>query len=309
MARTPFKLKSGNRSAFKELGSTKLTFTELADKVTTDLGKVDSYLQGKGDQMQQSKAEGIKARQASQRAKNEGTEYEGMTSFEKRRAEKKSRNPGESKFKADIRRKQEARKAAKSNNTKTNRTSAAELNKPTDKEIKVKTKNNLTLGSSKNKNIEAPKSEYGDFLKDTGGNPNLAMSIMANQDNILNDGYFGVNKKGKKDILGNPAIVKTRVKGKNVAKPKTKVAGALGSKTRKEQYDAKGWRYDDTIKGYNRDGTEKKKKVEKTNKSGGKEYPINLKEKGGNFEEGNWYIRDNGKTSLWTKRGWAKEKK
>ena len=42
---------------------------------------------------------------------------------------------------------------------------------------------------------------------------------------------------------------------------------------------------------------------------GTKENPINLKEKGGNFEEGNWYIRDNGKTSLWTKRGWAKEKK
>jgi len=46
----------------------------------------------------------------------------------------------------------------------------------------------------------------------------------------------------------------------------TKITGALGSKTRKEQYDAKGWRYDDTIEGYNRDGTEKKKKkAEKTN--------------------------------------------
>ena len=37
---------------------------------------------------------------------------------------------------------------------------------------------------------------------------------------------------------------------------KTKVTGAIGSKTRKEQYDAKGWKYDDSIKGYNRDGTE-----------------------------------------------------
>ena len=40
----------------------------------------------------------------------------------------------------------------------------------------------------------------------------------------------------------------------------TKVTGALGSKTRKEQYDALGYKYDDTIKGYNRDGTKKKKK-------------------------------------------------
>jgi len=307
MKRNPFKLKSGNKSAFKELGSTpasSMSFQDLANKVKDDANRLHDNLQGVGESVKEFK----KTRKDKVTDKAKASE-DGLTNFERRRAEKKSRNPGESKFKADIRRKQEARKAAKSNNTKTNRTSAAELNKPTDKEIKVKTKNNLTLGSSKNKNIEAPKSEYGDFLKDTGGNPNLAMSIMANQDNILNDGYFGVNKKGKKDILGNPAIVKTRVKGKNVAKPKTKVAGALGSKTRKEQYDAKGWRYDDTIKGYNRDGTEKKKKVEKTNKSGGKEYPINLKEKGGNFEEGNWYIRDNGKISLWTKRGWAKEKK
>tara|TARA_R110000737_G_C14470681_1_gene466686 strand:+ start:310 stop:936 length:627 start_codon:yes stop_codon:yes gene_type:complete len=58
---------------------------------------------------------------------------------------------------------------------------------------------------------------------------------------------------------------------KGPVKPKTKkvstkITGAIGSKTRKEQYDAKGWKYDDTIKGYNRDGTKKKvakKTVEK----------------------------------------------
>jgi len=33
-----------------------------------------------------------------------------------------------------------------------------------------------------------------------------------------------------------------------------------GTEARKKEYDAKGWKYDDTIKGYNRDGTEKKKK-------------------------------------------------
>jgi len=122
------------------------------------------------------------------------------------------------------------------------RRSAAELNKPTDKEIKITTKNNLTLGSSKNKNIEAPKSEYGGFLEDAGGNPKLAMSIMANQDNILNDGYFGVNKKGKKDIFGNPDIVKTRVKGKNV--PQTfKQAFAAARKADKKTFTYKGKLY------------------------------------------------------------------
>ena len=178
-------------------------------------------------------------RQTKQKASNTG-EYAGMTNFEKRRAEKKSRKPGESKFKADSRRMQEKRRAEKkASNTKTTRTGAGELNKPTNKEVEVKTKNNLTLGSSKNKNIEAPKSEYGYFLEDAGGNPNLAMSIMANQDNILNDGYFGVNKKGKKDILGISDIVKTRVKGKNV--PQTfKQAFAAARKAGKKEFTWKG---------------------------------------------------------------------
>tara|TARA_R110001592_G_scaffold359864_1_gene667293 strand:- start:36 stop:914 length:879 start_codon:yes stop_codon:yes gene_type:complete len=42
-------------------------------------------------------------------------------------------------------------------------------------------------------------------------------------------------------------------------KNKTKFS-ASGTEARKKEYDAKGWKYDDTIKGYNRDGTEKKKK-------------------------------------------------
>jgi len=38
-------------------------------------------------------------------------ENQGMTNLEKRRAEKKTRKPGESKFQADVRRRQEANKA------------------------------------------------------------------------------------------------------------------------------------------------------------------------------------------------------
>ena len=35
------------------------------------------------------------------------------------------------------------------------------------------------------------------------------------------------------------------------------VKGKIGSEYRKAEYDARGWGYDDTIKGYNRDGTKK----------------------------------------------------
>jgi len=62
--------------------------------------------------------------------------------------------------------------------------------------------------------------------------------------------------KGQKTVSTKPVEKK---KVKVVKKPNSKITGAIGSKTRKEQYDAKGWKYDDTIKGYNRDGTEKKK--------------------------------------------------
>ena len=52
----------------------------------------------------------VKGRQDAQRESNTG-EYKGMTDFEKRRAEKKSRKAGESKFQADVRRKRENKKA------------------------------------------------------------------------------------------------------------------------------------------------------------------------------------------------------
>ena len=73
--------------------------------------------------------------------------------------------------------------------------------------------------------------------------------------------------KGKEAVSPTP---------KPTPKPKTKVTGALGSKTRKEQYDAKGWKYDDTIKGYNRDGTKKKKKKPSYKTIKGKHGPVSV---------------------------------
>ena len=69
------------------------------------------------------------------------------------------------------------------------------------------------------------------------------------------------NRRNAEEAVSREAnTAKIKAKKVVVNKPKTKVTGALGSKTRKEQYDAKGWKYDDTIKGYNRDGTKKKKR-------------------------------------------------
>tara|TARA_R110000824_G_scaffold386486_1_gene581431 strand:+ start:266 stop:1033 length:768 start_codon:yes stop_codon:yes gene_type:complete len=68
-------------------------------------GKLDDFFSSLG-------REATETRQAKQREENEG----GLTNFEKRRAEKKSRKAGESKFQADVRRGKERRakeKAAK----------------------------------------------------------------------------------------------------------------------------------------------------------------------------------------------------
>ena len=46
----------------------------------------------------------------------------------------------------------------------------------------------------------------------------------------------------------------------------SKMAG-VGTDARKAQYDAKGWKYDDTIKGYNRDGSKKTAESKTTTKS------------------------------------------
>jgi len=158
MKRNPFKLKSGNKSAFKELGSTpasSMSFQDLANKVKNDANRLHDNLQGVGESVKEFK----KTRKDKVTDKAKASE-DGLTNFERRRAEKKSRNPGESKFKADIRRKQEERKAAKANNTKTNRTSAAELNKPTDKEIKITTKRSVDpAASTKNSKITAPEAK------------------------------------------------------------------------------------------------------------------------------------------------------
>jgi len=71
-------------------------------KRTPIKGKLDNFFSSLGK-------EATSARQTKQKASNTG-EYAGMTNFEKRRAEKKSRKAGESKFQADNRRRGEKKK-------------------------------------------------------------------------------------------------------------------------------------------------------------------------------------------------------
>ena len=77
----------------------------------------------------------------------------------KRAEAKKTRKAGESQYQADVRTKREANRASKkavaAKPTK-NATKNATKNKPTDKEIKVDTKNNLTLGSGSTPKMKAP---------------------------------------------------------------------------------------------------------------------------------------------------------
>tara|TARA_R110002167_G_scaffold19258_1_gene71293 strand:+ start:105 stop:911 length:807 start_codon:yes stop_codon:yes gene_type:complete len=80
-------------------------------------------------------------------------------------------------------------------------------------------------------------------------------------------GEFTTKQKLEGKLVPNQELMNKKVKSKAVEdkkvkvvkkqSSKAKVTSASGSKTRKEQYDAKGWKYDDTIKGYNRDGTRK----------------------------------------------------
>ena len=81
---------------------------------------------------------------------------------------------------------------------------------------------------------------------------------------VKKDGNLNYNTTTTNSSITTPkseAYVKPKSNVK--VKSKTKITGAIGSKTRKEQYDAKGWKYDDTIEGYNRDGTKIKTKVKK----------------------------------------------
>ena len=63
--------------------------------------------------------------------------------------------------------------------------------------------------------------------------------------------------KAGKAARENTDLNKKEKPGTKVEAKKTSKMAAVGSDERKKQYDEKGWKYDDTIKGYNRDGSKK----------------------------------------------------
>lgn len=172
--------------AFKMKGS------PFSRKIEADLKTLDKNIQAASSRV----SAGVEKRKAA------NVNEAGLTPMEVRRAEKKTRRSGESKYQADVRRAREKRRAEK------------------------KTKKTKTTIST-------------DFKKDVNSPTNTK------------PGELKVNKElMRKKIVksaSKPAKAKTKVK----AKAKTKL-------TRKQQYDAKGWKYDDTIEGYDRDGTKKK---------------------------------------------------
>ena len=101
-------------------------------------------IKGLGDFFSSLGKEATGARQTKQKASNTG-EYAGMTNFEKRRAEKKSRKPGESKFQADVRTRGEAKKAARKSTKQTTNKAGKKIGS----ELNLKAEDTLTPQSLK----------------------------------------------------------------------------------------------------------------------------------------------------------------
>ena len=107
MARTPFKLKSGNSSAFKEMGSTSMSFQDLANKAKDDANKLHDNLQVIGTNVQEFKQKRKDVVESKRLASEDK-----KTNFQRRADERKEqRKTGESKFQADVRKRKEASKA------------------------------------------------------------------------------------------------------------------------------------------------------------------------------------------------------
>ena len=139
----------------------------------------------------------------------------------------------------------EAKKAriqGKIDRTKTRQSSRAERIK--DKNIKRLQK---TKQRQKIKNIRQ------------GLDPNAGMTDYKSEFKKMGEDFgkkdFSIKKSSSlSDVTSTTGFVPSSG-GDSSITPKTKITGALGSDLRKKQYDDAGFKYDDTIKGYNRDGS------------------------------------------------------
>ena len=139
----------------------------------------------------------------------------------------------------------EAKKAriqGKIERTKTRQSSRAERIK--DKNIKrlQKTKQrqkikNIRQGLDPNAGMTDYKSEFKK-MEEPSGKKDFSIEKSPSLSDVISTTGFVPSSGGDSSIT-----------------PKTKITGALGSDLRKKQYDDAGFKYDDTIKGYNRDGS------------------------------------------------------
>ena len=139
----------------------------------------------------------------------------------------------------------EAKKAriqGKIERTKTRQSSRAERIK--DKNIKrlQKTKQrqkikNIRQGLDSNAGMTDYKSEFKK-MEEPSGKKDFSIEKSPSLSDVISTTGFVPSSGGDSSIT-----------------PKTKITGALGSDLRKKQYDDAGFKYDDTIKGYNRDGS------------------------------------------------------
>ena len=147
-------------------------------------GKLGDFFKGVGKKI----TEGRQKRVDKQLESKKGTEYEGMTSMEAARAEKKSRKSGESKFQADSRKMGEKKRADKKANKAASSIKGEKDNaKPKQANTEIKTK-------------PTPGTDYNYNMTTGFSDPTLAGATKDNYNSMSVNDLVKLRKKGNKDV-------------------------------------------------------------------------------------------------------------
>jgi hypothetical protein len=128
---------------------------------------------------------------------------------------------------------------------------------------RTKTRQSSRAERIKDKNIKRlQKTKQRQKIKNIrqGLDPNAGMTDYKSEFKKMEEPFgkkdFSIEKSPSlSDVISTTGFVPSSG-GDSSITPKTKITGAIGSDLRKKQYDDAGFKYDDTIKGYNRDGSE-----------------------------------------------------
>lgn len=119
--------------------------------------------------------------------------------------------------------------------------------------LNVKVQDNIT-------NFESGKAPVIDHLSNKKSNVKLSQSDV---DSVLNPPSSTNNTPPSTSSPATPVSQPKKPYVKKGGKATGKMKNyALYSDARKKEYDARGWAYDDTIKGYNKDGSKKQKRTQ-----------------------------------------------